>query len=66
MSRIDEPTDPAFVVFVARMTIDSHHAGKRCQCCTADGCEQLAWAQREIDEHRARRARTTPHSRPAA
>ena len=58
MSRIEERIDVPFVVEVARMTIDSHDAGRRCQCCTDDGCEQDAWARQRLAEHRSTRART--------
>lgn len=57
MSRIEERADVPFVVEVAGMTVDSHAAGKRCQCCTAGGCEQLTWARRMLAEHRANRQR---------
>ncbi|HEY9414422.1 MAG TPA: hypothetical protein VIQ30_06675 [Pseudonocardia sp.] len=60
MSRIDEPVDRASVLFSARLTVDSHNAGRRCQCCTDDGCRQLDWARKSISEH------TTPTRRPAA
>lgn len=45
MSRLDEPTDPAFVAEIARMVIDSHERGQRCQRCASGGCDQLDWAR---------------------
>ncbi|MEV1315391.1 hypothetical protein AB0J14_04820 [Micromonospora arborensis] len=45
MSRIDTPTDPAFVKQIARQVISSHERGDRCQRCTESGCDQLDWAQ---------------------
>lgn len=48
------------------MTVDSHAAGQRCQCCADDGCDQLDWARWELGKHRAARAQTIPPQRPAA
>lgn len=66
MSRLDEPVDRASLVFSARLTIDAHADGRGCQCCTPDGCRQLAWAKGVDPEYTARLRQTTPASRPAA
>ncbi|MEV0214313.1 hypothetical protein [Micromonospora sp. NPDC050695] len=44
MSRLDEPTDPAFVAHIARQVIASHKQGHRCQRCTDEGCTEPGWA----------------------
>ncbi|MFG2046116.1 hypothetical protein ACGFIW_01630 [Micromonospora sp. NPDC048935] len=45
MSRMDEPTTPAFVSQIAQQVIGSHEQGQQCQRCTDAGCDQVDWAR---------------------
>ncbi|WP_329109185.1 hypothetical protein OG792_10770 [Micromonospora sp. NBC_01699] len=47
MSRQDEPLTRAAIVWAVNETIRGHTGARRCPQCRPDGCEQLAWAQRE-------------------
>lgn len=60
MSRLDEPVDQGSVTFSARLTVNSHAAGRRC-CgdCTGTDCPQDAWALEALGMA-PRTPRTTP------
>lgn len=40
-----EPTDPALIDRIARLVLDSHDRGLRCQRCTDVGCGEPDWAR---------------------
>lgn len=56
MTSMYDDLTPSFLVTVARSSLDAHGNGRQCRECTPYGCDQRAWAQQILAEHRARRA----------
>ncbi|GAA2716117.1 hypothetical protein ACFY2R_08365 [Micromonospora olivasterospora] len=49
MSRVEDRMNPNDVLFVASLVVGDHDAGRPCQRCTEQGCDQLAWARSLVD-----------------